>query len=343
MDMQSAIRTLTEGKSLEREEMRDAMRLVMTGEATPAQIGGFLIALRMKGETVDEIAAAAAVMRELATGVKVTGPHVVDIVGTGGDGISTFNISTTASFIVAACGGQVAKHGNRNISSRSGAADLLEAAGVNLALTPEQIRECVDTVGVGFMFAPNHHSAMRHAVGPRREMAVRTVFNLLGPLTNPAGAPNQLLGVFAREWVEPIANVLRALSSDHVLVVHSEDGLDEISISAPTYVSELKDGKVSNYSITPEQFGVERSPLEAIRVDSVEESLKMVRSVLANEDGPANDIARLNAGAALYAANITESIETGVQRAGEALADGSAADVLARLATLSTQLGASNA
>lgn len=342
MDMQAAIRAVTEHRDLSHGEMTQAMRIVMTGEATPAQIGGFLIGLRMKGETVAEIAAAAEVMRSLATGVVVTGEHVVDIVGTGGDGVMTFNISTTASFIVAACGGRVAKHGNRSVSSRSGAADLLEAAGVSLALTPEQIGTCVDEVGVGFMFAPNHHSAMRHAVGPRREMAVRTVFNLLGPLTNPAGAPNQLLGVFDRHWVRPVAEVLRSLGSNHVVVVHSDDGLDEISISAATHMAELKDGQVTEGELTPEQFGMTRAPLDAITVDSVEESLAMVSGVLANEPGPARDISCLNAGAALYAAGLSPTIEAGVVRAGEALADGSAARTLERLATLTTRLAATN-
>jgi anthranilate phosphoribosyltransferase len=338
MDMQGAIRAVTELRHLSTEEMTDAMRIVMTGDATPAQIGGFLIGLRMKGETVEELAAAASVMRSLATGVRIEGDHVVDIVGTGGDGVKTFNISTTASLIVAACGGKVAKHGNRSVSSSSGAADLLEAAGVELALTPEEIQSCVAEVGVGFMFAPNHHSAMRHAVGPRREMAVRTLFNLLGPLTNPAGAPNQLLGVFDGQWVEPIAQVLKTLGSNHVLVVHSQDGLDEISIGAPTAVAELKGGEVTTYTLTPEQFGIERAPLESIVVESVDASLAMVRGVLNNDPGPARDIACLNAGAALYAADLCDNIEAGIVQATAALADGSAANVLVRLAALSVRL-----
>jgi anthranilate phosphoribosyltransferase len=233
MDMQAAIKAVTEKRDLSGEEMQQVMRTIMTGEATQAQIGGFLIGLRMKGETVEEIAAAS-VMRELASGVEVLGDHVVDTCGTGGDAASTFNISTTSAFVVAAAGGTVAKHGNRSISSKSGSADLLEAAGVNLNVTPEQVAQCVMEVGVGFMFAPAHHSAMKHAIGPRKEMGVRTIFNVLGPLTNPAGAPNQVIGVFAREMVEPLANVLNKLGSNHVLVVHSEDGMDEISIGAPT-------------------------------------------------------------------------------------------------------------
>ena len=242
MDMQTAIRTVTERRDLDAGQMTAVMRLIMGGDATPAQIGGFLIGLRMKGETVEEIAAAAAVMRELATHVTVDHPHLVDIVGTGGDGVGTFNVSTASAMVVAAAGGRVAKHGNRSISSSSGSADLLEQAGVRLDLTPDQVAACVDEVGVGFMFAPRHHGAMRHAVAPRREMAVRTIFNVLGPLTNPAGAPNLLIGVYAAEWVEPLARVMQRLGAEHVLVVHSDDGLDEISIGAPTRVAELKGG-----------------------------------------------------------------------------------------------------
>ncbi|MGD8526889.1 MAG: anthranilate phosphoribosyltransferase, partial [Thioalkalispiraceae bacterium] len=247
MDMQAAIKAVTEGKNLSVDEMTSVMRTIMTGEATPAQIGGFLIGLRMKGETVDEIAAAASVMRELATHVDVKAEHMVDTCGTGGDGASTFNISTTSAFVVAAAGGSVAKHGNRSVSSKSGSADVLEAAGVNLQLTPEQVAQCIEQVGVGFMFAPAHHSAMKHAIGPRKEMGVRTIFNVLGPLTNPAGAPNQVLGVYSEQWLEPLAKVLGKLGSQHVLVVHAEDGMDEISIGSPTRVAELKDGKVTTY------------------------------------------------------------------------------------------------
>ena len=239
MDMQAAIRAVTERRDLSSAEMTEVMQTIMTGNATPAQIGGFLIGLRMKGETVDEIAAAAKVMRELASGVVIRGAHVVDTCGTGGDGASTFNISTASAFVTAAAGGTVAKHGNRSVSSSCGSADVLEAAGVNLDLSPEQVAQCVDQLSVGFLFAPKHHSAMKHAIGPRKEMGARTLFNILGPLTNPAGAPNQVLGVFSDDWVEPIAQVLKQLGSNHVLVVHAEDGLDEISIGAPTLVAEL--------------------------------------------------------------------------------------------------------
>ncbi len=324
MDMPSAIRAVTERRDLSREEMQSVMSTIMTGEATPAQIGGFLIGLRMKGETIDEITAAAQVMRELATRVDVSGEHVVDIVGTGGDGSSTFNISTASCFVVAAAGGKVAKHGNRSVSSKSGSADLLEAAGVNLDVSPEQVAKCVNEVGVGFMFAPKHHGAMKHAIGPRKEMAVRTIFNILGPLTNPAGAPNQLLGVFSKELVEPLAHVLANLGSHHVLVVHSEDGMDEISIGAPTFVAELKDGVVTSYTIAPEDFGMQRADLASLKVEDAAESLTVVKSVLANEEGPARDIVVLNAGASLYVAGLADSLSAGVEKAAEVLASGAA-------------------
>ncbi len=335
MDMQAAIKAVTERRDLSADEMQQVMRTIMTGEATQAQIGGFLIGLRMKGETVDEIAAAAGVMRELASGVKVAGDHVVDTCGTGGDAASTFNISTTSAFVVAAAGGTVAKHGNRSISSKSGSADVLEAAGVNLGITPEQVGKCVEQVGVGFMFAPAHHSAMKHAIGPRKEMGVRTIFNVLGPLTNPAGAPNQVLGVFAKEMVEPLANVLNKLGSDHVLVVHSEDGMDEISIGAPTFVAELKEGKVDSYTIQPEDFGMSRTDISALAVDGAEASLAVVKSVLNGEAGPASDIVALNAGAAIYAAGLADSLAAGIKKAQEVIASGAGAEKLAALAALS--------
>jgi len=335
MDMQAAIRAVTERRDLSAEEMTAVMRTIMTGEATPAQIGGFLIGLRMKGETVDEIAAAATVMRELATGVKVTGENVVDIVGTGGDAINTFNVSTACTFVVAAAGGTVAKHGNRSVSSKSGSADLLEAAGVNLDLTPEQVAQCINEIGVGFMFAPKHHSAMKHAIGPRKEMGVRTIFNVLGPLTNPAGAPNQLLGVFSSELVEPLAEVLNKLGSNHVLVVHAEDGMDEISVGAATRVAELKDGQVSTYTITPEQFGVERADIKQLVVSSAAESLAIINGVLENQPGAARDIVMLNAGAAIYAAGLADSLDAGIRKADTVIATGKAKEKLDALVKLS--------
>ena len=335
MDMQSAIKTVLAGKNLTAEEMNDVMNIIMTGEATPAQIGGFLVGLRMKGETVDEIASAAKVMRELATGVKVNGDHVVDIVGTGGDGSNTFNISTACTFVVAAAGGTVAKHGNRSVSSKSGSADLLEAAGVKLDLNSEQVAKCINDVGVGFMFAPMHHSAMKHAIGPRKEMAVRTIFNVLGPLTNPAGAPNQLLGVFEDALVEPIAEVLNKLGSNHVMVVHSEDGMDEISIGAATNVSELKDGKITSYQITPEQFGFAKTNISELAVSGAEESLAVIQKVLNNENGPAKDIVKFNSGAAIYVAGLASSLAEGIEKAEEVIASGAAKAKLDELVNLS--------
>jgi anthranilate phosphoribosyltransferase len=298
-------------------------------------VGGFLIGLRMKGETVDEVAAAAGVMRELSTRVDVAKDNLVDTCGTGGDASGSFNISTASAFVVAAAGGRVAKHGNRSVSSKSGSADVLEAAGVNLELTPEQVAACVNDIGVGFMFAPMHHSAMKHAIGPRREMAVRTLFNVLGPLTNPAGAPNQVLGVFSKDWVEPLAQVLKRLGSEHVLVVHAEDGLDEISIGAVTHVAELKDGEVMTYTVKPEDFGMQRAELSALRAEDAADSLRIIRTVLANEEGPAKDIVCLNAGAAIYAAGRAGSFAEGVGLAQQVIASGEAADKLEQLVKLS--------
>ena len=331
MDIATAIATVIDGRDLDEADMEAVMRLIMTGQATPAQIGGFLVGLRMKGETVDEIVAAARVMRELATAVNVSGPHLVDTCGTGGDGASTFNISTASAIVTAAAGGRVAKHGNRSVSSSSGSADVLEAAGVKLDLNPAQVAACIDRVGVGFLFAPQHHSAMKHAIGPRREMRVRTLFNLLGPLTNPAAAPNQVLGVFSADWVEPLAQVLKQLGSQHVLVVHAEDGLDEISIAAPTRVAELRDGKISTYTVTPEEFGMQRASLDTIAVENAAQSLAMIGTVFDDQPGPARDIVCLNAGAAIYAAGLTASLQQGVERAREVIASGGAKQTLASL------------
>jgi len=328
MNIKQAIARLLDNESLNKQEMTDVMNEVMTGVATDAQIGGFLIALRVKGENVDEITAAAQVMRNLATPVVIDADNLVDIVGTGGDGSSTFNISTASCFVVAAAGGHVAKHGNRSVSSKSGAADVLEAAGVNLNIEPDEVKACVEELGVGFMFAPMHHSAMKHAIGPRKEMAVRTVFNVLGPLTNPAGAPNQLLGVFSSDLVRPIAEVLKQLGSNHVLVVHADDGLDEISIAGSTRVAELKDGEITEYSIKPEDYGFSSQSLSGITVENSAQSLEMVKGVLSNVAGPARDIVSLNAGAAIYAANLTDTLEDGIKRAVEVIESGKALDKL---------------
>ncbi len=324
MSMQSAIRSVAEFRDLTGTEMVQVMHLLMEGKATDAQIGAFLIGLRMKGETVEEISAAASVMRELVTPVKVDVPHLVDTCGTGGDGASTFNISTTSAFVVAAAGGHVAKHGNRSISSKSGSADVLETAGVNLDLTPEQVAQCIERIGVGFMFAPKHHGAMKHVIGPRREIGVRTLFNVLGPLTNPAGAKRQLLGVFDEKWLEPLAEVLGRLGSHHILVVHAEDGLDEITISGPTHLVELKDGELRHMEITPEQFGLQRAPLDSLVVDRPGRSLEMMRQVLDDKPGPARDIVVLNSGAAIYVAGLAGTLSEGVEKAREVLARGTA-------------------
>jgi len=293
------------------------------------------VGLRMKGETVAEIGAAARVMRELASGVDISGlEHTVDIVGTGGDASGTFNVSTASMFVAAAAGCHVAKHGNRSVSSKSGSADVLEAAGIRLDLSPEQVAQCVREVGVGFMFAPGHHSAMKHAIGPRKEMGVRTIFNVLGPLTNPAGVPNQLLGVFSEELLEPIAEVLQRLGSRHVMVVHSKDGLDEISIGDKTEVAELKDGVIRRYAIWPEEFGMERAPISEIAVEGPEQSLTMIRSVLEDHAGPARDIVTLNAGAAIYTAGLAGDLKEGVEKARLAIACGEARNRLDRLVIL---------
>lgn len=332
MDIKAAISTVIEGESLSRLEMVEVMREIMTGGCTDAQIAGFLVALRMKGETVDEIAGGAMVMRELMTPVSANGSNMVDIVGTGGDGASIFNVSTASSFVVAAAGGQVAKHGNRSVSSKSGAADLLEAAGVRLDLDASEVGRCIESVGVGFMFAPNHHSAMKYAIGPRRELGVRTLFNLLGPITNPAGVKNQLLGVFDRRWLQPFAETLCELGSEHILVVHSADGLDEISVAAESYVAELRDGVITEYTVTPEQFGIERANLTSLKVSGAEESLALITALLGGEPGAAADMVALNAGAAIYAANIAASLAEGIKLAQDILASGSGLEKMKELA-----------
>jgi len=338
MNLQTAIQAVINRQDLSRDDMRKVMRHIMTGEATPAQIGGFLVGLRMKGETIEEIAAAAEVMRELAHKVDVSGDHIVDIVGTGGDDSHTFNISTASCFVVAAAGGKVAKHGNRSISSKSGSADLLEAAGVNLDITPEQVEQCIEQVGVGFMFAPKHHGAMKHAIGPRREMAVRTIFNVLGPLTNPAGAPNLVMGVFSEELVEPLAHVFKALGSHHVMVVHSDDGLDEISIAANTKVAELKDGEITSWEVNPDDYDCKADNLDELKVENAEQSLELVCSVLTNKPGPARDIVMLNAGAAIYVAGLADSMSEGVTLARKAIESEAAAEKMASLIAVSNQV-----
>ena len=337
MDIQSAIRAVIERRDLDGTQMTGVMHSIMTGECTPAQVGGFLVGLTMKGETVEEIAAAAAVMRRLATQVEVGKSHLVDTCGTGGDASGTFNISTASALVAAGAGARVAKHGNRSVSGRSGSADVLEAAGVRLDLAPEQIARCIDEAGVGFLFAPAHHGAMKHAIGPRREMAVRTIFNVLGPLTNPAGALRQIIGVFARDLVEPLARVLGELGSEHVMVVHSEDGLDELSLAAPTHVAELRDGAVREFVLDAGDLGFASAPVESIAVDSPAASLDVIRAVLAGSPGPPADITVLNAAAAIYVSGVASSLEDGIGRARESIGSGRAASALERLVAISNE------
>jgi len=316
------------------------MRQIMTGQCTDAQIGAFLMGMRMKSETIDEIVGAVEVMRELAEPVHFNSERLVDTCGTGGDGMNIFNVSTAASFVVAAAGGKVAKHGNRAVSGKSGSADLLEAAGVYLDLTPEQVARSVDTVGVGFMFAPAHHGAMKFAAGPRRELGLRTLFNILGPMSNPAGVKHQVLGVFSKELCRPMAEVLARLGSTHVLVVHAQDGLDEISLAAPTFVAELKNGEVSEYKIQPEDFGIKSQSLIGLNVDDAQGSLALIRDALGRrqtENGQkAADIIVLNAGAALNAADMTSSLHEGVGVAHDVLHTGLARDRLEELVSFTS-------
>lgn len=335
MDIQKAIAAVVNRQDLTGDEMRIVMHDIMTGMTTPAQIGGFLIGLRMKGETVAEITAAAQVMRELSIKVDISLDNVVDTCGTGGDGGNVFNVSTASAFVVAAAGGNVAKHGGRSVSSKSGSADVLEQAGIYLDLDAEQVARCIREIGLGFMFAPHHHTAMKHAVGPRKEMATRTIFNLLGPLTNPANAKRQVIGVFSKELVRPIAEVLKALGSEHVMVVHSEDGLDEISIAAPTNVAELKAGEISEYTITPETFGIPLQSLDSVQAKDAEESLALLKTALDGKGkvNPARDIVALNAGAAIYVCGVADSLKEGVSMAEDMIGGGLAKIKMSELAS----------
>ena len=341
MNFSNTLTKLIEHHDLPHDDMHELMRHVMAGQLTLAQIAAMLVALRIKGETVTEIAAAAEVMRALSTKVNVknTG-HLIDTCGTGGDGAQTFNISTASALVAAAAGARVAKHGGRSVSSTCGSADVLEKLGVNVNLTPDQVAQCVDSIGIGFMFAPNHHSAMKHAAPVRRELGVRTLFNLLGPLTNPAGAKNQVMGVFHRDLTAKLAHVLQQLGSRHVLVVHGADGMDEISISGPTYIAELKDGKVSEYTVQPKDFGLKPAPLDSIRVANADEARGMLMAVLDNQPGAARDIVQLNAGAAIYVAGLVNTLQDGVVNAGEVVANGAAKAKLEQLIALSINLQA---
>ncbi|GAB3249322.1 anthranilate phosphoribosyltransferase [Chitinimonas naiadis] len=332
---QAALNRLIDGNELFYDEMLSVMRQIMTGEMTPVQTAAILIGLRVKVETVSEIAAAATVMREMASAVSVQQrQHLIDTCGTGGDGAHTFNISTTAAFVAAAAGARVAKHGNRGVSSSSGSADVLENLGVNLALTPAQVGQCIDEIGLGFMFAPNHHGAMKNVVPIRRELGVRTIFNILGPLTNPAGADNQLMGVFHPDLVGIQARVLKELGSSHVMIVHGRDGLDEISLLDTTLVAELRSGEVREYVFDPREHGFAFCDPAALKAASPTESSIKVRAVLDNQAGPCRDIVILNAGAALYTADVTSSLADGFKAAEAALASGAARAKLDALVAL---------
>lgn len=341
MDIRAAIKRVTAGGDLNKDEMVAVMRDIMSGQTTDAQNAAFLIGLQMKGVKAMEIVGGATVMRELSTRVNVApSPHLVDTCGTGGTGSNKFNVSTASAFVAACAGAKVAKHGNRGATSKSGSADVLEAAGVKLDLSPDQVAEAIETVGVGFMFAPAHHSAMKHVITARKEIGVRTIFNLLGPLTNPAGAPNQVMGVFDPAWIRLLLEVLKELGGNHVLIVAADDGLDEISIAAATQVGELKDGEISTYKISPADFGIQQYPdYSMLQIDSAEESLAMLRQALLNENQAAADIVALNAGAAIYAANLSDSLAGGVERAREVLSSGAALEKLEELVQFTQSAG----
>ena len=323
MNIQNAIALAVVGENIEFDDMLDVVRAIMSGDATPAQIAGLLVALNMKGETIDEVTAAASVMRELAVSVSVGSAPLIDTCGTGGDSAHTFNISTAAAFVVAAAGGYVAKHGNRSVSSSSGSADVLEQAGVNIELDPATVALSIEETGVGFMFAPAHHGATRHAVGPRRELGIRTLFNVLGPLTNPAGARLQLVGVFDRRWQTMVVEVLARLGTERAFVVNAKDGLDEISNGSVTTVAELRDGEINWFEIDPREYGFDLQPTSSIVARDASHSLDMISKVFNNEPGPAHDIVALNGGAAIYICGLASTLADGIVRAKELLADGS--------------------
>lgn len=339
--IQQALSQLTAGQDIPVDLMRQTMTQIMEGQADPAAIGGLLIGLRIKGESVDEIAAAASVMRQFATPVTVDVEGLTDIVGTGGDGASTFNVSTASAFVAAAAGVKIAKHGNRSVSSKSGAADLLEAAGCRLDLSAQHAQALIESLGIAFLFAPQHHSAMRHAIGPRRALGCWSLFNLLGPLTNPANAPHQVLGVFSPDRVRAMAEAMQRLGASHVLVVSSEDGLDELSPETMTHIAELKDGQVSEYTIVPDALGLTPQPVEGLQVEGPMESLAMVKAVLSGKGLPAaRQIVGMNAGAAIYVSGCAPSLQAGVDQALAIVDSGSAWDLLRRYADATQAMGA---
>jgi anthranilate phosphoribosyltransferase len=339
MDIKAALAKVVARQDLTTAEMDAVMRQIMTGAATPSQIGGFLVALRMKSETIDEITGAAMVMRSLATPVLIEHEHLVDTCGTGGDGSNLFNVSTAAAFVVAAAGGKVAKHGNRSVSSKTGSADVLEAAGVNLQMEAAQVARAIEEIGVGFMFAPAHHSAMKHAIGPRREMGIRTIFNMLGPLTSPAAVKKQVIGVFNPALCEPLAQVLKRLGSQHVLVIHADDGLDELSVAAPATIAELRHGTVTVWRFNPVSAGFRHDSVKDLAVSSAEESLALIKEALhkpvSDRALKARDMIALNAAAAIYAADLADTLQQGIEQAYDAIGSGLALAKLDELASFS--------
>jgi anthranilate phosphoribosyltransferase len=331
MKCKEAIKQVIDRHDLTREQAYHVACDIMKGKATPVQVGGFIVSLRMKGETIEEITGFVQAMREVVTPVRCQRKDIIDTSGTGGDRLQTFNISTVAALVAAGAGCAVAKHGNRAVSSSCGSADILEQLGVNIKISPDTMAACIDKAGIGFLFAPLLHKAMKYAIGPRKEIGVRTVFNILGPLTNPANTQYQLLGVFDDELTEPLARVLYNLGSKHAMVVHGNDGLDEITISAGTRVSELLDGQINTYEIIPEDYGIKRASLEQIQVNTMQDSIKYAMAVLKKQDGPQQDIVLLNAGAAIYIAGKANSLEQGVEQARESIYTGKAKECLDRL------------
>ncbi|MCX7747518.1 MAG: anthranilate phosphoribosyltransferase [Clostridia bacterium] len=338
--IQNAIKKLIDGKNLNEQEMMDAMNMVMEGNATPAQIGSFITALRIKGETIEEITGCARVMRDKADRISPKLDYYIDTCGTGGDGANTFNISTATAFVAAAAGVAVAKHGNRSISSRCGAADVLEALGVEISLSPGQVKQCIEEVGIGFLFAPTFHKSMKHAAGPRKELGIRTIFNILGPLTNPANAKGQVLGVFDGKLTEPIANVLLKLGLERAMVIHGMDGLDEISIVENTKVSEIKDGKIHNFEIDPRDLGLQKAGKEDILGGDAKENAEIIRSIFSGMKGPKRDIVVINSAAALYVGKRVSSLRDGVLMAEEVIDSGKAMKKLDELGEVTRRLTA---
>jgi anthranilate phosphoribosyltransferase len=338
MEIKEALSELIKGQDLQKEDMSSVMLQILEGRSTDAQIGAFLVALSIKGESIDEVISAVGVMRDLSIKVEVGSKYLVDTCGTGGTGVSIFNVSTASAFVASACGARVAKHGNRSATRSSGSADLLEQAGLSLELSPKDVSRCIEEVGMGFMFAAAHHSAMKYAIGPRKEIGLKTMFNILGPLTNPAGALNQVVGVYHKRWVRPIAEVLKELGSIHVLVVHSKDHLDEISIADETYVAELVNGSIKEYVIKPEDFGFSKQPLDDLIVSSPSESLSLVKQGLLDKNYAASSMIAMNAGAALYAAGVTNSLRKGVLIATECVKSGKGVKKLEELVSFSQSL-----